>query len=164
MGVVIDDGEKFAALSIALKRAAEDGLNKVLDEGFRNPMRELIPVLEASQFHVMPKRGGMARIAAERTGFTTRKALKGSYPGMKLVAKQRGRIQRQDRGVLRHPLFADPDKPRDEWKWVNQPIEKGWFTDVVKGAADNIARRQRQVLDDVVRQIDVDVARGRKGR
>lgn len=165
MGVHVDGGEQFIALSRALNKAGEKGLAKVLDEGFRSPLQELIPVLEASQFHVMPKRGGMAALARERTGFGVRKVGTGGYPGMRLVAKQRGRIQRQDRGILRHPVFADADgKTRDDWEWVNQPIEKGWFSDVVRAAHPKVKLRTQQALDDVVRQIEVDMTRGTKGR
>lgn len=162
MGVVPTGGEQFIALSRALNKAGEKGLARVLDEGFRSPLRELIPTLEASQFHVMPKRGGMARVARERTGFNVRKVGTGYYPGMRLAAKQRGRIARQDRGVLRHPVFADGDTPRDEWEWVNQPIEPGWFTDPTKAAQAGIRRRSEQVLNDVARQVEVDVSRAKR--
>lgn len=161
MGVVPDGGEQLAALSRALKRAGEVELGKQLDEGFRRPLLDLIPALEASQQHVMPKRGGMARVARERTTFGVRKVVAGRYPGMRLQGKQRGRIARQDRGVLRHPVFADQSKPRDQWRWVDQRIEAGWFSDVTKAAQPSIRRSTEQALEAVVRQIEVDYERRR---
>lgn len=157
MTVIYEGGEKLAALSRALNKAGEKTLAKELDAGFRTPLQELIPILKVSQFHVMPKGGGAAAAIQGRTFFKVRKVGTGTRPGMRLVANQKGRIQRQDRGVLRHPVFADADKPREEWKWVNQAIEPGWFTDPTKAASEGIRLRQEQALRNVVRQIEIDM-------
>jgi hypothetical protein len=161
---MVIEGDAYAAVARALKNAEEKTLARELDKGFRTPFRELMPALAAAQFHVLPKRGGAAAAIRPRTTFGTRKVLRGGSPGMRLQAKQKGRIARQDQGVLRHPVFADPDKTRDEWKWVNQPIEKGWFSDVTAAAADNIRRSQEQALREVVAQIEVDMRQSGKGR
>lgn len=165
MGVVVDGGAQFATLAVALKRAEEQGLARVLDEGFRAPLRDLMPALAASQRRVLPKRGGAAAEVTARTRFYTRKVVKGAAPGMRLQANQRGRIGRQDKGILRHPLAQDvtSGKPRDAWEWIDQPIAAGWFSDVVKAAQPDIRRRTEQTLDDVARQVTVDMARAKRG-
>ena len=49
---------------------------------------------------------------------------------------------------LRHPVFADQRKGRNEWTWVNQPVRPFFFRGVA--AATPIVRaRMLKVLDDV---------------
>lgn len=50
--------------------------------------------------------------------------------------------------ALRHPVFPDPTKTRDEWIWVDQEIHPFFFAGVA-AATPLVEARMRKVLDDV---------------
>jgi len=159
VGVVPDGGEKFAALARALDKAAETGLLKELLAGVTDPLRAMIPTFKAAQREVMPKRGGMADYAAATTKLSVRRRNTGRYPGVRLVASQKGRIRRQDQGVLRHPVHERAGTDRDTWSWVNQTIPAGWFTRTADEAAPRLRKSAAAAMDRVARRIDIDVTR-----
>lgn len=159
MSVVPDGGEKLAALSRALKAAGEKDLERQLDRGVREPLKALVPQLPPSARAVLPKRGGLAeKVAQSKIG--VRRYNAGRYPGVRLVASNQYGLARKDRGKVRHPVFADQAKSRDEWVWVDQEITPGWFSDVVEPAREDVNARVSAVIDDVARQIEIEAERG----
>ncbi len=62
------------------------------------------------------------------------------------------------KGQIRHPVFADGDKARKEWRWVNQsvPNAKGWFDETYRDSAPTIRRSleaaMESIADEVVRR------------
>ena len=57
--------------------------------------------------------------------------------------------------MFRHPVWADGDKTRKEWAWVNQavPGAKGWFDKTYMEAAPDIRRQLEAVMGDVLDEI-----------
>ena len=66
------------------------------------------------------------------------------------------------KGLIRHPVFADGELTRKEWRWVNQPVPgaQGWFDRTYQGAAPEIRRSIEAAMQDTVNRIVAD-ARGR---
>ena len=60
--------------------------------------------------------------------------------------------QRSSSGTLRHPVFADSSKSKDEWTWVSQP-QRPFFFAAVDAQTPLITARMNKVLDDVAEEI-----------
>ena len=113
------------------------------------PAREAV---QATERAVLPKAGGLNEWVAstpvrvsvltgpKTAGVSIRQSKGGSRSSSVLSAEadlnssRRGRIRPHDlrrlneQGLVRHPVFADPDKNRRDWTWVAQyglPI--GWW-------------------------------------
>lgn len=159
-GVVPDGGEKLAALSKALRKAGERELERELDKGVREPLKGLIPKIAASARRKFPKRGGFLRTYEARHKLRVQRRNGGRYPGVRLVDSYPGRITRLNQGVLRRPVFADETEPREAWEWINQPIPAGFFDEPVDAEKDEIRRSVEDALERVVRQVEIDIAKG----
>ena len=89
---------------------------------------EAVPAVQAAARRDLPKKGGLNEwIAAQpisvRTTLTTRSAgvrMVQPYPDARYV----------NSGFVRHPVFPDTSKPRNQWDWVNEEIPNaaGWWT------------------------------------
>lgn len=150
----------FVKLSKALKAAGRTEMRKGLNKGLRSAAKPMIPVLKQAAAEAFPKRGGLAaREAKTRFRIQVRT---GSEPGVRVVADGRYvNIKLSNtRGVIRHPVFADPAKTRREWKWVNQSVgQVGWADRAVGLRAHEVVPALEKVMQDVVEQI----ARGVRG-
>lgn len=65
-----------------------------------------------------------------------------------------------NRGAWRHPVFADPDavhvKYGDQWRWVEQTSEAGWWTTTADAESDNAQDQMLKVLRETAAQITGD--------
>lgn len=157
MTVVVEGGEKLAALSRILGDTGEKKLRRELERGVREPVKSLIPIIEAHAVATLPKRGGFATYFAGSLRLRVVRSNKGAYPGIRLVGQYPGRIRRIDAGALRHPVFADPDKDRTAWAWVTQTIEPGFFSKPCEENGPTILEAVEKVMQQVADQVSIEL-------
>jgi hypothetical protein len=93
------------------------------------PAREAVQRMERA---VLPKEGGLNEWVAS-TPVRVSVLTGPKTAGVSLRQSKRGRTRPHDLrrmndfGIVRHPVFADPDKERKQWTWVAQSIPKGWW-------------------------------------
>lgn len=149
--------EDFIRLSKALKAAGRSELRKELNKGLRRAAKPLIAQTRAAALEKLPKAGGLNELVAKtpqrvqvRTGAKT--------AGVRIVVVQsRSGARRANRGVLRHPVFADTTKPRDEWTWVDQKVNSDWFDGPLREGAPLVVPQltvaMQAIADRVVRGV-----------
>ena len=146
--------EDFLALSKALKAAGQKELRKELNAELKKAGKPLIAVTRAAAFSQLPASGGLAAMVAKepqriqvRTGQAT--------AGMRVVVgKRRGGARGANRGVIRHPVFGRSDRTRDQWAWVDQKVEPGWFDRTLEQEAPRIARpRVEAAMESIVNKV-----------
>lgn len=157
MTIVVEGGERLAALSQALKAADETALRRELEQGVREPVKALIPIIEAHAVATLPKRGGFATYFAGSLRLRVVRSNRGAYPGLRLVGQYPGRIRRIDAGNLRHPVFADPGKDRGEWSWVTQPIEPGFFSKPCEEQGPTILEAVEKAMQAVADKVSIEM-------
>lgn len=154
--VVPDGGAKLTALGQALQLTGDKVLERELLKGLRQPLNALRPKVAASARATLPKRGGLAELVAKSPQkVQTRR--RGNLH-VALIALNTYNLRRIDRGENRHPVFADADhETRDQWTWVSQQVQPGWFSDPTGAAVDDVRRALDAAVDAVARQLDIDV-------
>jgi len=99
----------FAKSAKALDRAAPKILRAVKKE-----MREAAKPLGKSMT------AGLAPSGAYPNGLGDR-LRRGNYTKLRFLRNNTG-VQLVLRLAVRHPVYADPEKTRADWSWVNQPL------------------------------------------
>lgn len=145
----------FYALSKALKHAGQTDLRKRLHKGLREAVKEVMPEAEKRLADALPYAQGRSKpvrqVAQVKTGRDP-----GVTVGVRFGSKRSTNARlANSKGLIRHPVFADGQKTRDEWMWVNQsvPGAEGWFDKTYINAAPDIRRRIEGVMEDVVLDI-----------
>lgn len=111
--------------------------------------KELTPLpdeVAASALRILPKRGGLAKRTADRV-IPKQQRKPGSVEVFVVGKSGLKELVRLDRGSVRHPVHANPNKTRDEWRWVNQPVNKGFWTRPTQLRADEIKVAVEAALD-----------------
>jgi hypothetical protein len=124
--------EKLVRLAAAIKQAGSKDLERELKSALRRASRPLVKSARQGAIQILPYRGGLAEsVAASRFTATVRTTGRGA--GLRIVATgRRGRnLRRMDNGLVRHPVFADASKQRQEWSWVTQRVRPGWFSETL---------------------------------
>lgn len=169
----VKGGAELGRISAVLKAEG----NKDLQKKMRKRLREAVkPVADdikrdaaqqskqvaksiTTTFSYSSKKAG-AKIAAKRSKMPPGKeALPGLLEfGSRNVYRTKQRKGRRTASdpvgtrMLRHPVFADPTKSRDEWTWVNQPV-RPWFFKNAKRNNKAVTDAMVQVLADVDREL-----------
>lgn len=151
----VNGADKFLAVSKALKAAGETGLRKELNKSIRDAAKPLIPKTRAAAKASLPQRGGLAALVAKapqrvqvRTGQKT--------AGARIVVGKNRRsagARAANRGTIRHPVFADGNKTRDQWTWVNQEVDAGWFDETLEAEADSVLPAVEKAIEDMAERI-----------
>lgn len=116
------------------------------------------PVGDQAKQHareILPHHGGLADMVGSSEMKVTVDT-KGTKVSVRLTAKkpgQKGRLQDIDSGRIRHPVFADGTKTRREWRWVNQTVPPGWFTQPAEESGPQVQKSLLSVLDDIQRRL-----------
>lgn len=148
---------QFVALSKALKDAGEKGLQRELNKGLRESARPFAAAVRRNALEMLPKRGGLNERVADQVVPKVRKSNSKRAQGIRLGATGREgmkAIRNLDRGKLRHPVYADGGKSRDEWTWVDQAVEPGFWSKAAEEVQPEVAKRAQEALDTVSRKID----------
>ncbi len=131
----IRGAEDFIRLSKALKAAGADQFRKELHAELRKAVRAGIPKTDEKLREVLPSglksRGSTSQSVQLRTG---------ANPGVSAVISYGRKAKRNGLGAsnarmlnnygqIRHPVRADPQKTRKQWRWVDQSIPGAtdWF-------------------------------------
>lgn len=146
--------DDFLRLSKALKAAGHADLRKRLHKGMRDAVKKVMPEAErnlAEQLPYLNRGKAVSQVVQVKTGRDP-----GVTVGMRYGSKRSTNARlANSKGVFRHPVFADGEKTRREWRWVDQPVPgaKGWFDKTYINAAPDIRRRIEAEMTDVVERI-----------
>lgn len=154
--------EDFDRLARRLKEAGEKGLRAELNRALNDSVKPFAKEISAVEYlkPYMPDR--YAEVLARDLGATTVKRSSAATYGV--AVKVQGRVHRRrqvrllNRGLLRHPVFADSDIDRRDWEWKTQTggMVPGFFDDAVKAAAPEI----RQQMINAIQAVEQKVAKG----
>jgi hypothetical protein len=148
----IRGADQLAKLAKQLKEAGDKGLQRELSKAISQATKPVKEAARQSALETLPKRGGLAaRVAGSR--FSTRRYASSRASGIRIQAKNAYALGRLDKGRVRHPVFADQGKTRDEWTWVTQIIWPGWWTKPTKAAAPAVRREIEQAMQTVANKI-----------
>lgn len=145
----------FLKLSKALKVAGRTEMRKELNKGMRDAAKPLAKEAKQAALETFPARGGLAKRESKipfrpqtRTGAT---------PGVRIVAPGKYVVGKtvNASGRFRHPVHADPDKTRREWRWVNQQVPggQGWFDRRMEAGAPAIRKELEKAMEAVAQKI-----------
>lgn len=153
MDFEVRGADDFLKLSKALKAAGQAELRKKLHKGLREAVKQVMPEAERKLAEQLPYLRGKAvnQVAQVKTGRDP-----GVTVGVRFGSRRSTNARlANSKGVFRHPVFADGDKTRKEWAWVNQPVPgaKGWFDDTYLNAAPEIRRAIEAAMQDVIDEV-----------
>ena len=146
--------EQFLQLSKALKAAGETELRKKLHKGLRDAVKQVMPEAEQKLAEQLPylKRGkAVNQVVLVKTGRDP-----GVTVGMRYGSRRSTNARlANSKGVFRHPVFADGEKTRKEWRWVDQPVPgaKGWFDKTYLNAAPKVRKHIEDAMQDVIDEV-----------
>lgn len=155
----IRGAEDFLKLSKALKQAGHTQLRKELHAGMRKAVKAHMPKVREVLAEDLPS--GLQNRANVKQNIRVKT---GRDPGVTVVVPY-GKRNRNGLGAsnarmlnregqIRHPVYADPEKTRKEWRWVNQSIPgAGWFDKTWLDSAPEVRRALEAVMADVIRKI-----------
>jgi hypothetical protein len=113
-------------------------------------LEALKPAIRRSAMATLPTRGGLDRLVANSELKVVRRRSR-----VTLRANNKRNIRRMnDRGILRHPVYARRDRPRNTWRWVDQRVPRKWFDNPTLASEMRLRRaveRNRQRILDRVR-------------
>ena len=150
----VTGADDFLRLSKALKDVGDKEMRKALHKGLRDAVKPVMPDAEKRLADSLPylNRGkAVSQVVQVKTGRDP-----GITVGVRYGSKRASNAQlANSKGVFRHPVFADGDKTRKEWRWVNQPVPdaEGWFDKTYQNAAPELRRGLERVLEDVADEI-----------
>ena len=145
-----DDFGRFARAT----RDADKSVQKAIRKGFRDAAKPLGEDVVREGSVGMPARGGLrARLSAGKIGIS---ATFGKNPKVtvKLGTRAGYQLSSLDRGILRHPVFAQQGQKR---RWTAQRVPSSTYSEAFqKGAPkvrEHVLRETRRVLDEIAREV-----------
>ena len=154
MSVEINGAEQFAVLARRLKDLGDKELSKEFSKSITLATRPLIRGIRQSARDTLPRKGGLAARVAKTPIRTLRRESVSRTAGVRIVGKDPYNIANIDKGRLRHPVFADPSKPRNQWTWVNQKVKPGWWTTPTELAGKSVQVQVEKAMAAVKRKLD----------
>lgn len=154
MDFSVTGADDFLKLSKAMKETGHTELRKALHKGLRDAVKEVMPEAERKLAEQLPylKRGkAVTQVVQVKTGRDP-----GVTVGMRYGSKRSTNARlANSKGVFRHPVFADGEKKRKEWRWVDQPVPgaEGWFDKTYINAAPKIRKQIEAVMGDLIEDI-----------
>lgn len=153
MAAEIRGVDQFAALSKRLKEVADKDLGREFSRGISAATRPVIRGLRQAALDTLPSRGGLAE-RVSKTKIRAQRRNSSRSAGVRIVARDPYYIDRLDQGRLRHPVFADADKERKSWRWVNQRVKPGWWTRPAELAAESTRVRLEHAMKAIQAKLD----------
>lgn len=135
----------FLLVSAKLKALGKDGL--ILRRELRSELKDAAqPMGNAVRRHVgqyLPS--GYAPIIAAGLTIIPTTSLRGATAGLRLTGTAKGIRRRRhigtiDRGILRHPVYGNPDV------WVNQRVRPGFWRDPIIDESDEAREQIQQAI------------------
>lgn len=167
--VTVRGAENFLALSKALKAAGEKKLRRELHAAMRTGVRKHMPKTADGLAGALPsglqgrgkKVNQVVRVKTGRDPGVTVAVPYGRRRGVGgLGASNAQRLNSS--GTFRRPVFPDPEKPRNEWRWSDQSVSaaRGWFDKAWLDSAPEIRRALEAAMEAVAEQIVKEARRG----
>lgn len=154
------DGVRVTAADyVKLQAAIKELTDKKLAASLRKRLREAAypigrHVLEKGG-NQMPRRGGLAE-RVRRNTVTVSQTKSGAFVWAGKRGVDRSQIARMNRGLFRHPVWADTlNKTREQWAWVNQTVPAGAFTAALDSLPPDVERKFYQVLQDITKEMQI---------
>jgi F0F1-type ATP synthase gamma subunit len=148
---------QFAAVAKALKESGDRGLAREFNKALRDSAKPFQEAVAREAEATLPRRGGLNKRVAKLAVPKVRKSNSKRGVGIRLVAVGKSgakSLARMNRGQVRHPVFANGRKTREEWVWVTQSITPGFWTKAADATQKDVARNMQAALDAVARRID----------
>jgi|SRR5882672_6953658 len=144
------EGRGLRELQRKLK-ATNDGkvILRELNKEMRDIGRELIPVAREANRENLPRGGGLNERVADYPMRAVMSSSK-SDTGVRIVGKG---MRAADRGFIRHPVYARPDKARSEWTWVTQRVRPSGATDALRASAPKIRPALVRAMDRAAKRL-----------
>lgn len=97
----------------------------------------------------LPRAGGLQyKVASAGVSSSTSSTLRAT-----VTIGPKNALARLDRGILRHPVFARPDKTRKDWTWVNQTVHPRLFSRPFEDGVPQIRTAMITALNQVLRKV-----------
>ena len=120
-------------LALQTKATGERGLMTTTRRNIRGAASPATAAVPAYERAVLPKTGGLNEWVAS-TPVKVSILTGPKTAGVLVRQSKKGRTRPHDlrkmneEGIVRHPVFADPNKFRKEWTWVEQTgLPTGWW-------------------------------------
>jgi hypothetical protein len=136
--------EQLVALAKRLKTATKE-LRSDLYRGINRAAKPLKNNVKKSARERLPKKGGLNRHIAG-TKIATKRRVTGKYAGVRLVGTSGYDIGSINRGRVRHLTFGREP-------WVNQVVQKGFWSDPLAAGAPDVRDEVQEVMDDIAKKL-----------
>lgn len=146
LSIHADDYQRFAAKLRAAPRTVQRVVRKRLRD-IANPLAADVLREGAS---VLPHSGGLSDHVLNSA--YRRNNMAGSGVRIRLGSRAAG-LGMLDFGYIRHPVFADPTKGRDDWTWTTQRIPEGAFSEPFQAKADEVREQMLKVMDEFLNEV-----------
>lgn len=148
--------ERLLRLAAAIRDAGEAGITRELEKSLKKLERPLVRSAREGAVAILPYRGGLAeRVAASRFSSSVRLTATGVTMTITGLGRRGTNLSRMDeRGLVRHPVYADADKPRQQWHWVTQRVPPGWFSKPLELDAPKIRQEIEDGIDRLADQLE----------
>jgi hypothetical protein len=147
VSVEFGPGDQLLALERKLERLAGGELKRTVMDAIAKEIEPLPDAVRKSALDILPKRGGLNRVVAGQV--VTEQKTPNSVKVFMVGKKRMRELLRLDRGLVRHPVYADPAKTRKQWKWVNQAVPQRFWSRPVKQREDAIKAAVRAAVDEL---------------
>lgn len=147
MRVYLDNPRDFERFAYTLRTKGSPALRRAVSRSFRRTAKPTAEQILRAGATKLPKRGGLsARVATTPPALRFSIATQSPYASINFGGRKGLDFRSLDEGLVRHPVFARPNKTRKEWTWVAQRIPAHAFT-------DELPKHKDQVVSDVVREV-----------
>ena len=139
-------------LAKRLKAAGQVGIRREMVKALKLAAVPLVPDIQESAREMLPRRGGMnAYMAAKRPKVSVRTSVRSAGVSIRYT----GKGAYSDTARWRHPVFANGNQTRAQWKWVEQTYSpaKDWFEKGAEKATPAAKREMDAVLTSVAAQV-----------
>lgn len=156
--------EEFRAVRRALREAGDPakGLRRNLNKSIRQAGEaRVLPALRAAAL-ALPDVSTASRRDKQSIRVLIAKAIEVTTTdrGVKIIVNRRKLPKESDmmphafeKGSWRHPVFANPDRSRSDWRWVTQK-GKPWFRPTVLRYEPAFRRAVLDAMEDTIRELE----------
>lgn len=101
----------------------------------------------------MPRRGGLQAYLVATSPVRT--SVRRSGVDVWMGSKKKSQLALLNRGLLRHPVFADSRKTRKEWTWHTQPVPDAAFDEALASLPPETVHRLERVMLDMMKELQL---------
>lgn len=144
-----DDLQKIAD---ELREAGDKKLARKVGAAIRKAAKPAGQTALRAGAYDMPGRGGLrSKLLESKIGVSA--WLRSQRALVEVKLRNPVDLRALDRGILRHPVFADPEKTRKQWTWVRQEVREGAFSGPFERQADKVRGEALEAAQDVLDEV-----------